>query len=140
MTERDNGARLNKLTDSLCRSRMYDAANAHKQAVEEFESMPFKDLKRPHNPSHAYHDFLEGWRAAMTVEHSELLDENQELHNIVMDLCTRLMLRRCDKCKGNRVDDSLNDCSKCNGDGYVMLPDGDAEKIVDDVIRKAADR
>lgn len=136
--QNENTNRLNAMTDKLCRSRMYDEANKHKRAVEEFAKFPFIDHQSPHDPSHAYHDFLDGWRAAMTVTFAELLDENQELHGIVMDLCSRLMIRRCDTCRGNRVDDNLDDCKACDGEGYFNLPQGAAEKVIDEITRGKA--
>lgn len=119
MTKQDRKERLNNLCDSLVRSRMYDEANAYRDRVESF---PLE--KR--NSKHAYKDFLAGWEAAMRVECEELLDENRELHGIVMDLCARLMVRRCDDCNGYGVLSDMTECVRCDGDGYIDLSGAEA--------------
>ena len=127
----DHRERVNALTDSVCRSRMYEAANKYKDSVATFPEQ-YRDPDRPHDASHAYHDFLYGWRSAMEVTHAELLEENHELHSMLMDLCTRLMLKRCEKCKGNRI----NDCEACDGEGYIRTPEGEAEAVINEVVSK----
>lgn len=127
----DNKTRLNNLTDSLCPSGMHDAANAYKFSVETMTDIGRKIPSR--DAHHAYHDFIAGWEAAMNFGHEELMEENRELHGIVMDLCAKLMVKRCDRCKGIGVDENVNPCSDCNGDGYINLPEGDAEQIISEI-------
>lgn len=100
---KDNAERLNSLVDNLCRGDMYDAANKHRMSVATF---PLRD--KPHDANHAYNDFIEGWRAAMTLRFPELLEENEQLRGVVKELCTRLK----------------------------VLPKGKAERIVKRVIKE----
>lgn len=81
-----------------------------------------------------HHSFLAGWDAAMELKFDELHNENSELHSMVLDLCHRLCVRRCETCHGVACDftPQCGPCPDCDG-GWVDVPPGEAEKIVDEI-------
>ena len=135
----DRRQRLNNLCNSLCRGRRLQAADGHVKshlAVDKITGRRRTDTRQ------AYLSFLDGWDAAMKVRSEELLDENQVLHGIVMELCTRLMLKRCGHCKGEGIDlgdAELRPCPHCDR-GWVDVADVTPERIVNEISTNAREK
>jgi hypothetical protein len=118
--------RINELADSVCRGARFEAADKHVasiRAVERITGVPMT--------TSPWQDFLAGWDAAMESECEHLAEENKDLHGMVIDLCQRLAIRRCDKCRGLGVDNRLEPCG-CDG-GWVDAPAGEAERVIEAV-------
>lgn len=112
----ERGERIRDMADQLCRGKRYEAADRHVEAMRVTNEITGGNYHG--NPRH---DFLDGWDAAMATRSEELLDENRDLHGIVMALCQRLCVERCKVCRGQGVDDNLDDCPHCDN-GWIDKP------------------
>lgn len=110
------GERIAELANALCAGKRYNAANNHVQSAIDVERIT--GIK--HIPSE-YFSFLSGWDAALQITHAELLEENHELHGMVMALCQRLCIERCKACRGTGCDDNIDPCPHCD-DGWIDKP------------------
>lgn len=102
------GHKIRESADSLCRGKRYEAADAHVKAGEDVERILGITV-----PPDRWNDFLSGWDAAMEVSCKELADENVDLHGIIIQLCERLHVKRCEQCNGSGFE-----CSRCDR-GFV---------------------
>ena len=108
---------IRESADSHCRGLRYEAADRHVEAKEIAEQI----TGHKSEPS-AYHSFLAGFDAALELTGSgELLEENQRLHGIIIDLCTRAAIEKCPHCNGEYVNDEIETCPHCQL-GWIDKP------------------
>lgn len=109
--------RINASADLLCRGKRHEAADRHIEAMRIAERIAGPIVRDRY--SLAYTSFLDGWDHAMALRHDELAEENHALHGMLMDLCTRMHVRRCGQCKGEGVvSGTLDTCPHCEN-GWV---------------------
>ena len=115
--------RIREMSDELCRGKRYEAADRHVEAAEVAARVTGIEIKPDR-----YHDFLSGWDAAMELDGcGELQDENTTLHGIILSLCARMCVKRCEVCDGEGVlFPQVETCPHCDR-GWVDLPQAEGE-------------
>jgi hypothetical protein len=116
----DRAERINETADALCRGKRHEAADRHVESMVIAEAIIGHG---PRNYSDCRASFLAGWDAAMKLRHDELAEENHALHGIILDLCTRMHVRRCDHCHGESVqivDGDVRVCEHCD-QGFIDI-------------------
>lgn len=132
----DERDRLNRLTDEAAGGRglRLSGADGYVDAARIAEGITGIRTDRYRDLFHAY---LSGWDSAMATRTEEIFEENQQLHDMVLELCMRMCTRMCPKCRGRRLQDSNNEpCETCLGEGWVDSPPGEAERMVRDAVDK----
>lgn len=128
----DRGERLNAMCDEICRGIRHKSADDHIEAMQEVADVIGIPRPTAKEVSDARYHFLSGFDEAIAMDREELLEENQDLHAMVMHLCNRLMVRRCEKCRGHGGLE--NDVIPCDCDeGWVENTTDEPERFVREI-------